>query len=187
MNQSTVHLKDQDTTFDHSATIAHFCELYQPRLFVEYGVAEGKTTRAISPHCEIIWGVDDGGVCDPNAHKNNIPNLEAFKMKTDEFNAILKERKPVIDMAFIDADHCWTSAFRDFEHLWPYMRDNSIVFLHDTYPTSEKFLASWLCNDCYKTPDNIKNKYGGECEILTIPRNPGLTLVRKSVKLPHML
>jgi len=67
-------------------------------------------------------------------------------------------------MAFIDADHCCQSAFRDFEALWPCIRKNGIVFLRDTYPGEERFLAPWLCNNCYITPRMIKEK--SEYEIL---------------------
>ena len=35
-----------------------------------------------------------------------------------------------------------------------------------------------VCNDCYKTPIEIKNKYKN-LEIITLPLNPGVTIIRK--------
>jgi predicted O-methyltransferase YrrM len=184
--ESTVHLNHPET-FYHAHTIAHLCSLYRPKLFVEYGVCNGNTTTAIAPHCEMIWGVDNGDLNDPHDLDNVLQNYEAFKMNTNEFDKILQERNPVIDMAFIDADHKWISAFRDFEALWPYIRNNGIIFLHDTYPMNEFFLQPNKCNDCFKTPEKVWEKYHNECEMLTLPINPGLTMVRKKCYLPHMV
>jgi predicted O-methyltransferase YrrM len=106
-------------------------------------------------------------------------------MSTREFKTTFldKLREP-IDMAFIDADHTSTVAFQDFEDLFPHLIESGIIFMHDTYPCDKKFLISEYCGDAWRVPDMIKAKYGRECEVLTIPIQPGLTMVRKVTRRP---
>ena len=66
----------------------------------------------------------------------------------------------------------------DFEYLYKYIKTGGFIFLHDTYPCMIENLKPSACNDCYLSPIIIKQKYP-LLEMLTLPINPGLTIIRK--------
>ena len=81
--------------------------------------------------------------------------------------------------AFIDADHKSKQVVIDFEYLYKYIKTGGFIFLHDTYPCMIENLLPAACNDCYLSPIVIKQRYP-LIEILTLPINPGLTIIRKN-------
>jgi len=169
--------------FDHPAFIASIAKWYKPNIFIEYGVAQGCATAIFAPFCKKVIGVDIKNTC-----KYVIPNLEFYEMDTRLFKTeVLNKIGNNVEMAFIDADHNAISAFQDFEDLFPHMIDNGIIFIHDTYPCEEKWTSSTACGDSWKVPFKIKEKYGSQCEILTIPIQPGLTMIKKVALLSYMV
>lgn len=167
---------------DHPFIISYFAEWYKVNLYVEYGISTGACLKKVLPYCKKAWGVDLNPI---PFHANN---LEFFNMSTRDFKKVLISRNPVIDMAFIDACHQSDVVLQDFDDLFPYIIDDGLIFLHDTYPIDVKFTEPNYCNDCWKTPDLIRNKYGSAIDIITFPIMPGLTIVRKrgKVLLPWM-
>ena len=146
---------------------------YENLNYIEYGTRSGECMEHISFYTNNVYGVD---IID------YIPkgkNISFYKMFTDDFSNIhLKDIKYYY--AFIDADHSSKQVFVDFEYIFKNIEIGGFVFLHDTYPCMEENLLPSACNDCYKTPFRIKQKYGRDIlEILTIPINPGLTIIRK--------
>jgi hypothetical protein len=101
-----------------------------------------------------------------------------FSMTTDNFSI---NYLPLVnfDYAFIDADHSHKQVVIDFEYMYKHINNGGYIFLHDTYPCMEENLKPTACNDCYLSPLTIKKKYP-EIEILTLPLNPGLTIIRKN-------
>lgn len=163
-------------TVEHPYIISCFIEEYKkeniPINYVEYGVRLGETLFQISKLVDNCYGVDVvKRIEEPE-------NCKYFQMKTDEFS---QKYLPAIkfNVAFIDADHSSVSAFRDFENLFKYIDVGGYIFMHDTYPCSNNMLYPSACNDCYKTPIKIKDKYKNVIEILTLPFNPGVTVVKK--------
>ena len=141
--------------------------------FIEYGVRSGENLEEISQIVEKSYGIDINDR--PNALQNN--NITYFKGYTDDFSEnILPFIK--FNYAFIDADHSFESCMKDFDNIYKYIETGGLIFLHDTYPTLEDMLSPIFCNDCYKTPIEIKNKYKN-LEIITLPLNPGVTIIRK--------
>jgi len=57
--------------------------------------------------------------------------------------------------------------------------EDGIIFLHDTYPYSPSMFRPDLCNDVYKTAHYIKVNFNDSFESVTLPFNPGLTIVKK--------
>lgn len=166
--------------FDHPNFIASVAKFYRPCLFVEYGTGEGVATKVYAPYCKQVFGVDMGRV--PSTQEE-IPNLTFFKMSTREFKKTVLDRLPItIDMAFIDASHDSRDVWQDFEDLFPKMTENGIIFMHDTFPCMEEWATSTFSWDTWKVPRMIKEKYGNVCEVLTIPVQPGLTMVKKYTK-----
>lgn len=165
-------------TVDHVLLIKSFIIELKKKFdiinYLEYGVCTGHSLFNIAPLVNKAYGVDMNGV-PPSNHAN----IMRYTMTTDEFSSKnLPEISP--DCAFIDADHKSSSALRDFDNIFKYLKPGGYIFLHDTYPCEQFLLAPNFCNDCYKTPIEIKIKYtSDQLEIFTFPLNPGLTVVRK--------
>jgi predicted O-methyltransferase YrrM len=184
--ETPIHLRNVPwpaERFDHPQFIASIAKWYKPNLFVEYGTGHGIATKVYAPFCKKVLAVDLN-----HADVSYISNLTFYKMTTREFKTnVLDKLTQTIDMAFIDADHKWEVAFQDFEDLFPKMTENGIIFIHDTYPCSEKWADPIFSSDSWIVPNKIKEKYSDRSDIFTIPVQPGLTMVRKYPKeLSHM-
>jgi predicted O-methyltransferase YrrM len=118
------------------------------------------------------YGVDITNYTPSNS--NIIMNV----MTTDTFSEIILPTL-TYDYAFIDADHSSHQVLKDFEHIYKYINKGGYIFLHDTYPCLEQMLASDYCNDCYKSPLLIRGIYP-DIQMLTLPLNPGITIIHKS-------
>src|SRR3989304_4758478 len=181
---TAIHLRNvplPPEIFNHSKFITFLAKYYRPEIFVEYGIRTGTATKEYAPYCKKIIGVDLQPI---NFY---IPNLEFYQMSTQDFGKKILPKLPPIDMAFIDADHNSEVAFQDFEDLLTKMNENGIIFLHDTYPCSEEWTKPNYCEDSWKVPFKIKEKYSDICDVFTIPIQPGLTMVRVQRKeLDHM-
>lgn len=183
-----IHLRNMPwpaEIFDHPEFIESIAKWYRPNIFIEYGTGIGVVTQKVAPHCKRFIGVDLNRTI---VETMGIKNLEFHQMTTREFKSkVLDNITETIDMAFIDADHDSKVAFQDFEDLFPKMTENGMIFLHDTYPCEEKWTSPTFCHDSWKVPNKIKRKYGHLCDVLTIPIQPGLTIVRKqTMPLAHM-
>ena len=163
---------------DHAFLISYLAKWYKPNLYVEYGVRGADCIYQVLPYCKKVWGVDIA----PSYYRH--PDFEFFQMSTREFKGVLETRKPVIDMAFIDACHKSEVVLQDFDDLFPYVIEDGLIFLHDTYPMSREYTSPDYCNDCWRVPNALKNKYQGRIEILTLPVQPGLTMVKKLRQTP---
>ena len=93
--------------------------------------------------------------------------IEFFKMTTDEFASKLPTMGVQFDMVLIDANHSHEASLKDFD---------------DTYPYNEEYTRSYYCADAWKTARYIRKHYSSKCEIMTIPVQPGLSVVRKSTR-----
>jgi hypothetical protein len=180
-----IHLRNPDTNpviFDHPNIISYFANWFKVNTFVEFGVAEQYTTKAVAPYCKRYIGVDIADI------KNEVENFEFYKMRTDNFIKNVLPAIKEIDMAFIDANHQADVVMNDFRGLFEYLIENGIIFLHDTYPIKKEYTADHYCSNSYLVPDRIKKEYGDSVDVFTIPIQPGLTIVRKTTKiLPHLM
>lgn len=167
--------------FDHGKLIAFFASFIKPQIYLEYGVAQGNVIKLLSQYAEKVIGVDIAdNVVDKPA------NMTLYNMRTSDFKSILIEENMVVDMAFIDANHNHVEVLNDFRDIYPHVIGNGFIFLHDTYPTVPWLTSETSCSDSWMVPDMIKRDYP-DCEVLTIPVCPGLTVVRKNtVVLPWM-
>lgn len=102
-------------------------------------------------------------------------NLEIIYTTTNDFFENFNER---IDMAFIDADHCYESALTDFENVYNRLNPGGIVLLHDTDPESNHLINPQYCGDSYKIVKYLENHHEINC--VTFPlTEAGLTIVTK--------
>ena len=163
--------------FDHKALITFMAKWVKPNVYVEYGIRDCHVIKDMVSLCGKCIGVD---IQKPNNVENM--NFEFYNMRTDDFKKILVDRDIKIDMAFIDADHSHESSLRDFDNLFPHVVEDGFIFLHDTYPINTDYLNFSLCGDSYKTAWYIRKNYGEKCEIVTLPFQPGLSIVKKCKK-----
>jgi hypothetical protein len=173
--------KNAAEVFDHAAMITFFASWIKPEVYLEYGVSTGLVLNNVAPYCKRAIGVD------LNNFPTNSSNIEKHIMSTREFGRNLASSGiKKIDMAFIDADHRYLESFQDFQDIYPLLSENGFIFLHDTYPTISKLTEDIFCSDSWKTPFLIRKHFANECDILTIPICPGLTIVRKRLNLEWM-
>jgi len=141
------------------------------KTYLEYGVRSGSSIEPISALVFSAVGVDISGYV-PRAK-----NITFKQTTTDNFS---EKFLPSLTFhyAFIDADHSSKQVLEDFSHVWQHIQKDGYIFLHDTYPCLQEMIQPRFCNDCYLVPLTLKKVYK-DIEIVTLPLNPGLTIVRK--------
>lgn len=158
----------------HSTFIVQLAEIYRPGVYVELGLYEGETLAKVVPHIRKGYGVDMTRNVHLDALSRN-PKLTICYQTTDSFFETFTEN---IDMAFIDADHCATSALRDFENVFKRLNPGGIVLLHDTDPESDRLIHPGYCGDSYKVVTILEAN--PELNVVTFPiTEAGLTLVTR--------
>jgi len=145
--------------------------------YLEYGVRYGENFANVSRIVTDAYGVDMVIQDTIGDFSRNSLNTELFEMKTDEFRDRVLPYMENMDIIFIDADHSSKSVISDFEGVIDKLNVGGYIIMHDTYPCNEDYLHPGACNDCYKVPMYIKSK---GYNILTLPLNPGVTIVRKN-------
>lgn len=60
------------------------------------------------------------------------PDIEIWKMTTDDASQKLKEEGIKIDFLHIDADHTFAQSLKDFENYLPLMSQEFVITMHDT-------------------------------------------------------
>ena len=161
-------------TFNHPEVLSNFFKWLKPENYLELGVRDGSTFLPVSQYCGRAVGVDAF-----NAPPFELqPNMEFHTMLTDEYFAKL-DPSVRFDAVFIDADHSHEQSLKDFINVKDRVIDDGFIFFHDTYPYDASMLDPLACNDCYRTALFIKQNFIDEFEILTLPFNPGVTIVKK--------
>ena len=144
--------------------------------YLELGIRRGPCFNAVAPMVKgKAYGVDINADCYKNIKQNK--NLVWFCGKSHEFLE-QHDKNEKFDLVFIDADHSHEASLRDFEMVIPFLHEDSIVCLHDTYPYEERFLTKSYCFDTWKTAKVIKERYLDEFEIVTLPFYFGISVVR---------
>jgi predicted O-methyltransferase YrrM len=164
-------------TFDHPAFFDFIFSYLKPENYLELGVRDGRNVLAISKHCKNVTAVD----IEPQAFPSPNVGLDSFsyyKMTTDEFFQTI-DKNIKYDAVFIDADHSHEQSLKDFMNVKDMIIEDGFIFFHDTYPFDEEFFSPYACNDVYKTALYIKENLIDDFEIVTLPFNPGITIVKK--------
>ncbi len=175
-----IHLRNlppPDECFDHTSFITFLAQWIKPRVYLELGVRYGPIIKNMLPLARRIIGVD----LKKDQAFNQLP-VEFYEMSTEQFFDQAPGLNLQVDLALIDADHSHESSLRDFDRLFPYVIEDGIICLHDTYPINEYFTRADKCSDSWRTAHFIRQNYGERCEILTLPFQPGLSIVRKSTR-----
>lgn len=114
----------------------------KPKTIVETGVWRGLTTKFVADFVRennlesLIIGFDLPDVIDElitnSFFSKDLENVEFVKgLLPYSLQNWLSEKKPAIDLAIIDADHNYYSAFTELSAIQPYISDEGYIFCHD--------------------------------------------------------
>lgn len=158
----------------HSDFIAILGAIYKPKVYVELGLYQGETLSKMQPHIEKGYGVD----MNSNDFLQNLKLFTNLEIVFKTTNSFFDNFNDGIDMAFIDADHCYESALVDFENVYKRLNLGGIIILHDTDPKSNHLIHPGYCGDSYKMVTYLENKSDINCTTLPLTE-AGLTMVTK--------
>lgn len=158
---------------DMIEVVRYFASLFCPETYLELGLYKGETISYVKNFSKRCIGVDIKVPECVNGYEfyNMTTNVFFEKASKGEINV------NGIDMAFIDADHSYLQSMLDFNNVFKYVNNNGLIFLHDTFPKNKEFTDSGYCGDTYKSVYDISKN--DECEIITLPFHPGLSIIRK--------
>jgi len=107
------------------------------------------------------------------------PNSQTFTMPSDEFFKTVKFELPIA-LAFIDGDHLYEFAKRDFYNALKLLHPDGYIFLHDTLPPDVSWTGEGSCGTVYKLREEIESN--PELEIFSFKKSAwdvGLSIVQK--------
>jgi hypothetical protein len=160
-------------TFNHTEFFDLLFKWLRPENYLELGIREGGNFITLAKHCKKAVGVD---VLGPKFGLTD--NMEYHTTTTDDyFNSLPDET--MFDVVFIDADHSHEQSLKDFLNVKDRVIEDGFILFHDTYPYDSCMMDVGQCNDVYKTAQYIKEHLIDEFEIVTLPINPGVSIVKK--------
>jgi len=171
-----IHLRNlppPGETFAHIAFLEFMASWIKPERYLELGCRWGNSLIPISKHSKSVIGVD----MDPP--KYNVPSNARIEVCTTDHYFENTDKDIKYDMVFIDADHSYEQSLKDFMNVKDRVIENGFVFMHDTSPYHISYTDKSLCGDTWKAAKWIKNNLANEWEVLTIPINPGLTILKR--------
>jgi predicted O-methyltransferase YrrM len=160
----------------HSDFIGILASIKKPNVYVELGLYVGESLGKVLPHVGKCYGVD----VKKNEYLERLENnykdkLEINYCMTDKFFETFDKG---IDMAFIDADHCFESAIKDFENCLKLLNDGGIILMHDTDPEHNRLIDPGYCGDSYKLVPIFEKR--NDINIITLPiLEAGLSIITK--------
>lgn len=158
----------------HSDFISILASVYKPKVYVELGLYTGETISKVRPFIGNGYGVD----MVPNESLENLKSYSNLTIVYSTTNQFFETFNEGIDMAFIDADHCYESAKIDVENVYKRLNPGGIILMHDTDPESDRLIHPGYCGDSYRIVKDLENNPDINC--LTIPiTEAGLTIISK--------
>lgn len=167
--KSRISERNGKLKLNHIEVIEYFIRLIKPSNFLELGI---NSKDSIYTFINLIPGTYY------NVNNNNInedilyiiqnnKNFNYFNCTNDDyFNYLnINNIDLKLDMAFITSK-LETDLNKDILNINKYLNDDGIIFIYHL-------------NSDYKIIETIKKYYNNEYEILNIPINPGLTILRK--------
>lgn len=167
---------------NHKQIVPLLVQFLKPKIYVELGIYRGETfNRCVKalPEEEMAFGADT------HLQVGYFRKTKQVKLYQETTNDFFKkwgqEIKIPIDLIFIDADHHKEAAFQDATSFWHYLReDTGLMVLHDTWPLNLEDKAFDKSGDSFLVPKMLKTSFhSSQAEILTLPADSGLTLIRK--------
>ncbi len=159
-------------TFDHIHFLEFMASWIKPEHYLELGVRTGESLLKVAHWSNKVTGVD---LVSPQFKAPS--NTTIHVTTTDDYFNNISDCQ--FDMVFIDADHSYEQSLKDFNNVKKYVIEEGFIFLHDTAPYCKEFTSPKFCDDAWKTALHIKQNYIDEWEIVTLPFNPGLSILKK--------
>jgi hypothetical protein len=116
---------------DYRSLLGFLHKALQPKLYVEIGVRDGETFCLTQDGTRRI-GIDPAPLIDTSGWANTV----LAHSTSDSFFAHEPNREKCrgFDLAFIDGDHSFDQALRDFRNLEALAKPTSIICIHDVIP-----------------------------------------------------
>ena len=168
-------------------------ELNQSKVIVEVGVSSATTTnylcRGAANTGGTVYGYDIWDVhglqkqyangytaegCADYLRSQGHNNFELTKIDsaTQEWHALIPQKHPVIDLAFIDGCHSYQGVKNDFDVIYPLLSTTGIIMFHDTM----------RIDGCRKFMIDLRTKFwDGTFDIVDFPYGNGARRVGISI------
>lgn len=176
-----VHLRNKPPpldTFGNNDFLIDFAKWLKPNLYVEFGIKYNPNLAKMATICKTIHGIYPT----PN-EIGPIENLSIFTQVDQYINTTLNslDSHYKIDLALINVNYGCEQTFKIFQRIFPYIVEDGFVFVYNTYPFNVLMTQPQFCNDNHLVPNMVKDIYGTKCELVTLPFNPGLTIIKKKI------
>lgn len=165
---------------EHNNVVAGIAKWMNPHTYVEIGANHGGTFNKVAPLVKRAVAVERK----EKLHKDIVSadNVEKYAMSSDEF---AKKWKDEINLLFIDADHSHSQSLKDFLHFSQFVPEDGLILMHDTYPPNQMWIENNRCCGVYKTAWFIRNELRDSFEIVTLPFECGISIIRRAKKPLH--
>lgn len=168
-----IHLRNETNIHDHMSLIEHLASWLKPERYLEVGVWHGDNLKRVQKYAKECYGIDTNFLT-----KDFNSNVKLFEMTSDEFFWNL-DPKIEFDMVFIDGDHDKYQVYKDFVNCKDRVISDGLVLMHDTVPANLQMTDKNFCHNSWEAAKKIKQEFRDEWEILSLPFNPGITIMRK--------
>jgi len=150
----------------YSDLVAAIAAVYTPSTYLELGLYEGETFNKVRRFCSKCIGVDT---------KETILGGQIHTCTTDEF---FETFEGMIDMVFIDADHKYESALKDFENSLKVLNKGGCILVHDTDPEKDSLFDFGYCGDSYRLVEHLENR--NDLNVVTLPcTEAGISIITR--------
>lgn len=160
---------------ESSIYLSHLARKYGRRIY-HCDIAPDKILNPLTvPGYMVPDPVGDIGYPKTFEHKNSF----FFMGPSDDFFAEVNPQN--LALSFVDGDHVYEQAKKDFDNFAERTVDNGYILLHDTYPPIEAYTAENKCGDVYRLRQDIEKDPRFDCLTLTrgTAMGVGLTICRK--------
>lgn len=162
----------------HIEFIVLIARILRPRVYVELGIYKADLFNKLMPYCDKMYAVDINR--DSSGYIKKSDKVNFFHGSSSSFIDVIQSTKVQIDLLFIDADHSMDAVLNDFYNYLPFVNENGLILIHDSFPQSLEYTDEGYSGTCYKAIELIKLNMTDEYEILTVPFPPGVTMIRKT-------
>jgi hypothetical protein len=164
----------------------------RPPVYIEIGVATCECFNTVAPYCRKAHAVDPSSHALTHVNDAVHHNARRWEMTSDQF---FHEYVGSPDVIFIDGDHHYDVAQRDFENAAKILMPGGTILLHDVWPGSRIDARPEACGDVYRLVDEIRQAGLGatdagwvgspEWDTYLYPTFPGLLVCQRRVRIPE--
>ena len=156
--------------------LAELHQLVMPKVYLEVGVQYGWSLQLASA-AEVAIGIDPHPLVAPQG------NQVIFTMTSDEYfaNLPLYEPREPVDLAFIDGQHLFEYALRDFVNIEAISSPGGVIVFDDVLPRTQGMASRDMCpgdwtGDVWKVWPILKG-LRPDLQMLLVDTQPTGTLV----------